>query len=123
MVRAFVPGQCIPPPSPLPVGQLRAELPSGSRDGRARFTSELGLDELAADSRLTTNTDRMHCRDWLVPAIAAACSALSTDELLQACEASDIAFGPVSVYGASVPSGASHPALILLTDRPFQWRW
>ncbi len=66
-------------------------------DGQfARFTSLLGVPELAADPRFATNADRVANRDVLGPLLAAQSQKKSRDALLSACESKGVPAGPIN---------------------------
>src|SRR5687768_8490587 len=66
-------------------------------DGQfARFTSLLGVPELAAEPRFATNADRVANRDLLGPLLAAQSQKKSRDALLSACESKGVPAGPIN---------------------------
>lgn len=61
-----------------------------------RFCDVFDRPDLMADERLTTNGDRVDCRPWLVPQMAAFFATFGADDLFAKCEEALLAFGPVN---------------------------
>ncbi|EJE53968.1 putative acyl-CoA transferase/carnitine dehydratase [Acidovorax sp. CF316] len=62
----------------------------------AIFCEALGLAELLADPRLTTNNDRVQARDWMMPQLRAHLASRSAAELAAIFEANELPFAPIT---------------------------
>lgn len=60
-----------------------------------RFCEQFDLNELYADPRLVSNTQRTAEREWLIPTLEKVCAAIKYDDLLQGCIAADVSWSPV----------------------------
>ncbi|MSQ50117.1 MAG: CoA transferase [Betaproteobacteria bacterium] len=60
------------------------------------FCREFGLDDLAADTRLRSNGDRVKERPWLLPRLAAALKLYTKADLAAKLEAIGLPFAPIS---------------------------
>lgn len=60
-----------------------------------RFAPAVGLAPMLEDPRLTTNADRVAEKAWLIPAIAGAIAALTTEAASEACEQARVSWAPV----------------------------
>jgi crotonobetainyl-CoA:carnitine CoA-transferase CaiB-like acyl-CoA transferase len=61
-----------------------------------RFCEHFKRDDLAADSRLATNNQRIEARPWLVPKVAELFKRYTKSELEQLCLEADLSFAPVA---------------------------
>ena len=62
----------------------------------ARFVAEFGLQRLAADPRLATNTLRAREREWLIPELQSVLRALPLEEIARRCERAAVSWAPVA---------------------------
>jgi crotonobetainyl-CoA:carnitine CoA-transferase CaiB-like acyl-CoA transferase len=62
----------------------------------AIFCEALGLTELLADPRLTTNNDRVQARDWMMPQLRSHLASRSAAELAAIFEANELPFAPIT---------------------------
>jgi crotonobetainyl-CoA:carnitine CoA-transferase CaiB-like acyl-CoA transferase len=62
----------------------------------AIFCEALGLAELLADPRLTTNNDRVQARDWMMPQLRPHLAGRSAAELAAIFEANELPFAPIT---------------------------
>ncbi|MGV3680845.1 MAG: CaiB/BaiF CoA transferase family protein [Acidovorax sp.] len=62
----------------------------------AIFCEALGLAELLADPRLTTNNDRVQARDWMMPQLRSHLARRSAAELAAIFEANELPFAPIT---------------------------
>ena len=62
----------------------------------AIFCEALGLAELLADPRLTTNNDRVQARDWMMPQLRSHLAGRSAAELAAIFEANELPFAPIT---------------------------
>jgi crotonobetainyl-CoA:carnitine CoA-transferase CaiB-like acyl-CoA transferase len=60
-----------------------------------RFTEVFGLEELAADPRLSTNLKRVQERSWLIPALKRALAKMPLAEVIRCCESANVSWAPV----------------------------
>jgi len=61
-----------------------------------KFCQVFGRDDLATDTRLGSNADRVQAREWLIPALQEFFGGMSAADLLAKCERAELAFGPVN---------------------------
>ncbi len=64
-----------------------------------RFVDEFGLEELAADPRLSTNVMRLAERAWLIPALQEILGKLPQTEIERRCERANVSWAPVGQPG------------------------
>ncbi len=62
----------------------------------AIFCDAFNLPELRADTRLTTNNDRVKAREWLLPKLRELLAPFSAQELSQRFEAAGLPFAPIT---------------------------
>ncbi|MFN9471514.1 CaiB/BaiF CoA transferase family protein [Acidovorax sp.] len=62
----------------------------------AIFCEALGLTELLADPRLTTNNNRVQARDWMMPQLRSHLASRSAAELAAIFEANELPFAPIT---------------------------
>ncbi len=62
----------------------------------ARFCKAFHREDLLADERLTTNSDRLRQRDWFIPEIEKIIKAHTKAQVIDICDKAGICFAPVS---------------------------
>ena len=62
----------------------------------ALFCEAFGLAELRADARLASNNDRVHARDWLIPALRERLAPRPAAEIAAMFEAQGLPFAPIT---------------------------
>jgi crotonobetainyl-CoA:carnitine CoA-transferase CaiB-like acyl-CoA transferase len=60
-----------------------------------RFCEAFDRPDLAADSRLATNVDRVRAKEWLIPTVAETIGKLDRAEIEKRCERAGLPFAPV----------------------------
>jgi crotonobetainyl-CoA:carnitine CoA-transferase CaiB-like acyl-CoA transferase len=60
------------------------------------FCDEFGFHDLLADARIHTNTQRVECRDWLLPELRSRMKAYDAAEIAQRFEAKGLPYAPIS---------------------------
>ena len=60
------------------------------------FCGLFGMDDLGADPRLASNNDRVHARDWLIPALRTRMAPFSAGEIAAVFEANALPYAPIT---------------------------
>ena len=60
------------------------------------FCGLFGMDDLVADPRLASNNDRVHARDWLIPALRTRMAPFSASEIAAVFEANALPYAPIT---------------------------
>ncbi|MEO6856046.1 MAG: CaiB/BaiF CoA-transferase family protein [Rhodoferax sp.] len=60
------------------------------------FCGLFGIDDLVGDPRLASNNDRVHARDWLIPALRARMAPFSASEIAAVFEANALPYAPIT---------------------------